>query len=411
MGEMDCKVVMYGVTFGALAPASKTTPGEVARMLPSTQELSKLLGALYDAAADPELWSPFIEQVARACEATSAGLVAHDFRQPLCAVSGGWQLDPELQKLYEAHYHNMDVWAERGRVHPARRIVFSHALCPITEFRKTEIYNDLYVASNIEHGAFALLERTNSCLASVSLFRDCREPEFSEADVQPLWFLFPHLQRAFQLHRRFAELRERAAGLETALDMVATPVILFGQGGKIVSMNRSASEMIGERDGLLTSPEGLRAERPAESGLLAKAIERASSVSVKNKDRAGETVWISRRKGGPLQILVSPVGETGFDGNGTIRAIIFVNDPERRQRPAQDILRVRFGLTPAESRVALLLCDGRAPKDIAETIGVSVETVRSQMKSIFSKAEVRRQSELVRLLLSSCGPAAEWAKR
>ena len=81
-----------------------------------------------------------------------------------------------------------------------------------------------------------------------------------------------------------------------------------------------------------------------------------------------------------------------------------MNDAARRQRPAEDTLRTRFGLTRAESRVALLRCDGRAPKNIAETIGVSVETVRSQMKSIFAKADVRRQIELVRLLLSNAAP-------
>lgn len=373
-------------------------------MLPSKVELSKLLGVLYDAAAEPGLWSPFIEQVARECEATSAGLVVHDFGQPLCTVSGGWQLDPELQQLYEAHYHNMDVWAERGRVQPAGNVVISHAICPLPELRKTEIYNDLYISSKIEHAAFALLERTETCLAGVSLFRDHRQQEFSEPDVQLLRFLIPHLQRAFQLHRQFVELRARAAGFEAALEMVATPAILFGEGGKIVSMNRSALALAGERDGLVATREGLRAERAAESGLLARAIERASCLSRSNGDRAGETVWISRRKGGPLQLLISPVGNNGFQGNGSVTAIAFVNDASRRQRPAEDTLRIRFGLTRAESRVALLLCDGRAPRNIAETIGVSVETVRSQMKSIYAKTEVRRQSELVRLLLSNAAP-------
>ncbi len=373
-------------------------------MLPSMQELSKLLGTLYEAASDPGLWSPFIEQVARACQATSAGLVVHDFHQPVCTVSGGWQLDPELQQLYEAHYHNMDVWTERGRTQPAGSIVISHALCPLPELRKTEIYNDLYRPSNIEHGAFALLERTTTRLAGVSLFRDRRQPEFSEPDVQLVRFLIPHLRQAFQLHRRIAELRARAAGFEAALDMIATPVLLFGHGGKLVGMNRSASVLVGEGDGLVATREGLRAERTAESGLLARAIGRASSPSRGNGDRAGQTVWITRRKSGPLQLLISPVGTNGFQGNGSITAIAFVNDAARRQRPAEDTLRTRFGLTRAESRVALLLCDGRAPKSIAEMIGVSVETVRSQMKSIYAKTEVRRQSELVRLLLNNAAP-------
>jgi len=67
----------------------------------------------------------------------------------------------------------------------------------------------------------------------------------------------------------------------------------------------------------------------------------------------------------------------------------------------QDILRTLFGLTPAECRVALLLGVGHSPQEIAQTIGVSFETVRSHIKSIFSKTNVKRQGELIRLLLDN----------
>jgi hypothetical protein len=40
-------------------------------------------------------------------------------------------------------------------------------------------------------------------------------------------------------------------------------------------------------------------------------------------------------------------------------------------------------------------------------IGVTDNTVRSQIKSIFSKTGVRRQSDLVRLLVSYSGPTIE----
>jgi DNA-binding CsgD family transcriptional regulator len=47
-----------------------------------------------------------------------------------------------------------------------------------------------------------------------------------------------------------------------------------------------------------------------------------------------------------------------------------------------------------------LLADGRAPREIAQSVGV-FETIRSQTKSTFSKTNVKRQGELIRLLLKS----------
>jgi len=372
-------------------------------MLPSSEVLSRLVGSLYDAASDPSLWSPFLGQLAADGRATSAVLVMHDFDHASCTVANSWELNPELTQLYEQHYHALDVWRQRGLDKPSGQVYDSQSICPLQELRTKEIYNDLYVQSGIEHAAFGVMENSKSSLAAVSLYRDRSRSEFAPKDLHILQFLVPHIQRAFKLHLQFSELKARSKGFETALDMVATPVILFRHGGKIVAMNRSASALMEERDGLVATRDGLRAERQAESALLARAIRLAGSPPNGNGG-AGETVYVSRRARSPLQVLVSPVRSSGVNSlGGTITAIAFVNDPSRRQRPAQDILRTLFGLTPAECRVALLLGDGRAPKEIAAMIGVSVETVRSQMKSIFSKAGVKRQSELVRLLLSHSG--------
>jgi DNA-binding CsgD family transcriptional regulator len=47
------------------------------------------------------------------------------------------------------------------------------------------------------------------------------------------------------------------------------------------------------------------------------------------------------------------------------------------------------------------LAQGESPREIADRLGVSVGTLRIQLKAIFSKTGVRRQAELVRLLLLS----------
>jgi len=56
---------------------------------------------------------------------------------------------------------------------------------------------------------------------------------------------------------------------------------------------------------------------------------------------------------------------------------------------------------------ALLLSDGHSAREIANTVVVTDDTVRSQIKSIFSKAGVKRQGELIRLLLSYSGPTIQ----
>ena len=59
-----------------------------------------------------------------------------------------------------------------------------------------------------------------------------------------------------------------------------------------------------------------------------------------------------------------------------------------------------YDLSSAESAIALRIAAGRSPQDIAEERGVSLHTVRAQVKSIKAKTGVKDIPELVRLL---CG--------
>ena len=60
-----------------------------------------------------------------------------------------------------------------------------------------------------------------------------------------------------------------------------------------------------------------------------------------------------------------------------------------------------FGLTPTEARLLGSLATGSSVEDYAQQRGVSVGTARVQLKQIQSKTGQHRQSDLVRLVLSS----------
>jgi len=77
----------------------------------------------------------------------------------------------------------------------------------------------------------------------------------------------------------------------------------------------------------------------------------------------------------------------------------------RLARPADDasadaaILASSYGLTPAETRIAVALAEGRQLARIATSFNVSRTTVAFHMRNIFQKTRTSRQAELVALLL------------
>ncbi|HWC64065.1 MAG TPA: helix-turn-helix transcriptional regulator [Rhizomicrobium sp.] len=66
-------------------------------------------------------------------------------------------------------------------------------------------------------------------------------------------------------------------------------------------------------------------------------------------------------------------------------------------------LHAKHALTPAESRVALALARGAKPADIAAAHGVTVSTVRSQLKAIFRKTGTCSQAQLVAWVFRQSG--------
>jgi DNA-binding CsgD family transcriptional regulator len=168
-------------------------------------------------------------------------------------------------------------------------------------------------------------------------------------------------------------------------------------------MNRAAQRLLADNDGLQATREGLRAQRADESARLQQLVAEATTTSAGAGLRPAGVLTVSRQNRPLLQLLISPV--RGFDVGEAhpVRAIVFVTDPARRVRTTHDTLRVLFGLTPAEYRLAMLLADGHGPPAIAEMVGVSRNTVKSHLASIYRKTNTSRQAQLVRLLLQLPG--------
>ncbi len=57
-----------------------------------------------------------------------------------------------------------------------------------------------------------------------------------------------------------------------------------------------------------------------------------------------------------------------------------------------------FGLSAAEARLARAICHGDSLEEYASDLGLKMPTVKTQLRSIFTKTDTDRQAALVRLL-------------
>lgn len=183
----------------------------------------------------------------------------------------------------------------------------------------------------------------------------------------------------------------------TALaERITTGVMVVDASGRINFANAIARESVRAAADLAIEGEHLLSHNPR----VARRLTDALSQAVQSKPRA--TRIPSASPHGDMDIFVTPLPTSrGFARDTRRLALLLVGARDRFDAmPSRDDLQSLFDLTPAESKVALMLCAGSAPKEIARDLHVSITTVRSHLASLLAKTGTSRQVQLVRLLTS-----------
>ena len=205
------------------------------------------------------------------------------------------------------------------------------------------------------------------------------------------------------------DVTERRQAEET-LNLLSTGMALVDRDGRLLMANRSASRLFDLGDGLTLVHGKIGAVKRDQLEQLRDLVDRACAGHA--GDGAAPTfagVMTVERGDGvrPLTLMVAPVQLGDAAENESPVAAIFIRDLEVRQSVPPEILATLFGLTPAEARVVVELVKGKRPQEVADDLSVSLNTVRNQLKQVFSKTNTGRQSELISLVLSSAAFVSE----
>ncbi len=226
--------------------------------------------------------------------------------------------------------------------------------------------------------------------------------EFSQADRDGCAFLAPHLARAMRIFVHYAQAYRERAVYQTVVERIGVGVVLVDANSVMMASNAIAGEILSSPNGLSARHGKLIAEAPATAA-LAQQVRAAAEAQTSAPNEPGRPLALERGDNpSPLTLTIYP-GPGVVHGDAPLRrsAIVVLRDPDRRASVSADVVAQLFGLTPAEAGLATLLAQGFDIDEASETLGIRRNTARSQLQSIFMKTNAKRQSELIRLILSS----------
>ena len=359
-----------------------------------------LIGQVYDAALDEKLWARLAPEIAATFDSTSTAVftVGEGSAYYLSATANQ---EEALRREYEEYYHQVDVWAEGGAKDRLGRVFSSQEILSDPEFEKTEICQDFCRRIEVFHMIGSVFPIGNDEIAAIGIHRPQGGVTYSDKDKQRVAQFLPHLQRALQIRRRLIDPAIKQLAALDALERPGTAILIASRDGRMLYANRNADDLLRAGVGIAVIAGRLATGHRATTDRLAALIRGAVDTAAGSGASPGGALAIEREDRLPLTVLVAPFrpARDGF-GAAVPAAIVFIRDPES---PTPMILALRglFGLTPAEACIAGMLAEGRAIDDIASRQGITRNTVRVHLKSIFAKTGTARQAQLVALILRS----------
>ena len=141
------------------------------------------------------------------------------------------------------------------------------------------------------------------------------------------------------------------------------------------------------------------------------ALDRAANnhlAGFEGDVRSGGAGGVARvpRSGGkpPYGIMVAPfyIDQEIDEGKSRPRGVIFViHDPLLQPLPVAETIGALFGLPQATANLVAAIAAQEELPTYAERTGISMNTVRYHLKTAYARTGVRRQSELVRLVVTA----------
>ena len=368
------------------------------------------LDLIYDAALDPSLWIPVMERLAD-MTGGAGGWLAQLSTEDGSGCSPNDPLsrvDPSWAERYNEHF------AKCNPLHPVgnpREYMRSWTPCILTDedfaaredLVRTEFYNDFWQPQDIYAALMIRLAARGVEVATLNISRAPAPGQFSRDDIEVVEHYHPHLIRAYNLGRRIAATLDLSDDLASALDRSSHGLFILAKSGALLHLNRVGAALVAEEGGLCVSGGRLGASNASDARRL-QALVGAAGIGDGERRSGGSMALATPSRRRPLLVTVAPArGESLSPFRSGQSVLVCVTDLEAGVSPPEQTLRGLFGLTPAETRVALALFEGLTPREAAARFGLSPHTIHDQLARVFEKTGTSRQSELARLMMRAAG--------
>jgi DNA-binding CsgD family transcriptional regulator len=349
------------------------------------EDLPPLLDLLYGAAVETDQWPFFLQALMKPFDGANGVLHFFDIPTKTTPVAHTFGLETEYLLSYQRYFSNINPYPIQSFAKlPAFEVRRATDVLSFEEARQTEFYNDWMNPQGISPDHLGCMVHNDgremvvlAIAPSAQRLERCGEKYIKQFEI-----LMPHLRRAVALSKAARPIAAHGA----VPAQFACGAMLISHTRAIKAVNPPAEGMLKEGGVLAVDPLGKLFVRDADSQTtLVRAVDAV----------------FSRREpiGGPVECRL-PQSDSRL-------SIVVLKLPAADAQVALVLLIAKAAsgsltsaaFTVAEMRLAKALLNGQSLAAFSEEAGISVNTARKQLASLFAKTGTNRQAALVAWLM------------
>jgi len=365
---------------------------------------SKLLGAidlLYGSILDESEFRPALATVAEFADARGAYHLIFDRTKGAAVSAASVGVDPDAQSEYLDHYSSQDVRVPAALDKPVGSLVTEHTLLDQDVFCASELYRAFLKRYDIPHFLALWTQKSATHLSAFAIQRAAQQGRFLKSDEEQLAPLVPHLLRALRIRDGLKEIRASHAAYSAVIDRLPFGVVTLNWDRSVIEVSRVAQHLFQVSHVIHCRQGRVHAARLEDDSRLQRAIYVAMTGGARGELPGRSLTLSDRHRQRTLRVTVLPVPRPHPSMSREPGCMLVMVDLNALGTPSVERVMKLLQLTTAEARLACELCKGISLREAAAALGLSINTCKTQLKSIYARTGCRSHVDLVKALLLS----------
>jgi DNA-binding CsgD family transcriptional regulator/PAS domain-containing protein len=371
-----------------------------------SEQISSLIGEIYDAALDPSLWIGVLPKCAQFVGGPAAALFCRDTARKSCSAAYYSGIDSHYKRLIVDKCIRADplmmghVFARIGEP------VAITDIFPKDELRQARAYREWGRPQGLVDLLSVALDKSATSAALLMVFRHERDGQVDDEMRRRMRLIIPHVRRAVLIGLAIHLQIAAAASFADTLDGISAGMLLVDANGRIVHANTSGQALLGQGSVLRAAGGKLAANDASAEQALHEVFVAAgrgdAAVGTKGID-----VPLMAREGARYIAHVLPLTSGARRRAGTSYAAVaalFVRKAALQAPSPPEAIAKTYKLTPSELRVLLGIVQVGSVPETAAALGIGKATVRTHLLRLYAKTGTGHQVELVKLVAGFTNP-------